>query len=193
MRRSGRADLVIALTISVVLWASAFAGIRVGLRGFGPGQLALLRFSIASLSMLIYALVTRLPMPSARDLPMLFLMGFLGFTVYHVGLNAGEVAVPAGAASCIIASVPVFSTLLAVLFLRERLTGLGWTGVAVSFVGVAVISVGTGTGLRFEPAALFIVLAAVGECMYFVIQKPFLSRYTGSSSPRTLSGRALCS
>jgi drug/metabolite transporter (DMT)-like permease len=179
MRRSGRADLIIALTISLVLWASAFAGIRLGLRGFGPGQLALLRFSIASLSLLIYALVTRLPMPSPRDLPMLFLMGFLGFTVYHVGLNAGEVAVPAGAASFIIASVPVFSTLLAVVFLRERLTGLGWTGVAVSFVGVAVISVGTGTGLRFEPAALFIVLAAVGESMYFVIQKPFLSRYTG--------------
>jgi drug/metabolite transporter (DMT)-like permease len=179
MRRSGRADLIIALTISLVLWASAFAGIRLGLRGFGPGQLALLRFSIASLTLLIYALVTRLPMPSPRDLPMLFLMGFLGFTVYHVGLNAGEVAVPAGAASFIIASVPVFSTLLAVVFLRERLTGLGWTGVAVSFVGVAVISVGTGTGLRFEPAALFIVLAAVGESMYFVIQKPFLSRYTG--------------
>ncbi|HTP58198.1 MAG TPA: DMT family transporter, partial [Spirochaetia bacterium] len=171
MQRTARAELLAAISICLVLWASAFAGIRLGLRGFGPGQLALLRFVIASFSLLVYALVTRLPLPALRDVPMLFLLGFLGFTVYHVGLNAGEVAVPAGAASFIIASVPVFSTLLAVIFLRERLTALGWTGVLVSFLGVAVISVGTGSGLRFEPAALFIILAAVGESFYFVLQK----------------------
>lgn len=179
MRRTGRADLIVALSICLILWASAFAGIRLGLRGFGPGELALLRFIIASASLLMYALITRLPMPKLQDLPMLFLMGFLGFTVYHVGLNAGEVAVPAGAASFIIASVPVFSTLLAVIFLQERLTVLGWTGAAISFLGVAVISVGTGTGLKFEPAALYIVLAALGESLFFVLQKPFLSRYSG--------------
>lgn len=179
MRRTGRADLIVALSICLILWASAFAGIRLGLRGFGPGELALLRFIIASASLLVYALITRLPMPKLQDLPMLFLMGFLGFTVYHVGLNAGEVAVPAGAASFIIASVPVFSTLLAVIFLQERLTVLGWTGAAISFLGVAVISVGTGTGLKFEPAALYIVLAALGESLFFVLQKPFLSRYSG--------------
>ncbi|HVP18496.1 MAG TPA: DMT family transporter, partial [Spirochaetia bacterium] len=149
-----------------------------GLRGFGPGHLALLRFLIASASLLVYALITRLPLPAVRDLPMLFLLGFLGFTVYHVGLNAGEVVVPAGAASFIVASVPVFSTLLAVVFLRERLTLLGSTGALVSFLGVALISVGTGTGLRFEPAALLIVLAALAESIYFVAQKPLLSRYS---------------
>jgi drug/metabolite transporter (DMT)-like permease len=178
-RPGSRAALLAALSIALVLWASAFAGIRLGLRGFGPGQLALLRFAVASAVLLIYALVTRLPLPDPRDIPMLFVMGFLGFTVYHVGLNAGEIVVPAGAASFIIASVPVFSTLLAVIFLRERLTALGWVGAFVSFAGVAIISLGTGTGLKFEPAALFIVLAAFGESLYFVIQKPYLSRYSG--------------
>jgi hypothetical protein len=36
------------LTLSVLLWASAFAGIRVGLHGYTPGHLALLRLLIAS-------------------------------------------------------------------------------------------------------------------------------------------------
>jgi drug/metabolite transporter (DMT)-like permease len=179
MKTRASSTIVLALTIALVLWASAFAAIRVGLRGFGPGQLALLRFSIASVALLIYSLVTRQPLPSARDLPVMILLGFLGFFVYHVGLNAGETAVPAGAASFIIASVPVFSTLLAVIFLRERLTALGWTGVVTSFCGVALISLGSGTGLRFEPAALFIVLAAIGESVYFVLQKPHLTRHTG--------------
>jgi drug/metabolite transporter (DMT)-like permease len=177
MRHTGRADLLAALTICLILWASAFAAIRMGLRGFGPGELALLRFMIASVSLLVYAFITRLPLPAVRDVPMLFLMGFLGFTVYHVGLNAGEVSVPAGAASFIIASVPVFSTLLAVIFLGERLTLLGWTGVVVSFLGVSLISLETGSGLKFERAALFIVLAAIGESLFFVLQKPLLYHY----------------
>ena len=179
MKTRASSTIVLALIVALILWASAFAAIRVGLRGFGPGQLALLRFSIASVALLIYSLATRQPLPSARDLPVMILLGFLGFFVYHVGLNAGETAVPAGAASFIIASVPVFSTLLAVIFLRERLTALGWTGVVISFSGVALISLGSGTGLRFEPAALFIVLAAIGESVYFVLQKPHLTRYTG--------------
>ncbi len=179
MQRRGGSEVVIALSVCLVLWASAFAAIRVGLRGFGPGQLALLRFLIASVALLVYSLVTRQPLPRLRDLPMMLLLGFLGFFVYHVGLNAGEVVVQAGAASFIIASVPVFSTLLAVIFLRERLGPLGWLGVVVSFCGVALISLGSGHGMKFEPAALFIVMAAVGESIYFVLQKPYLARYTG--------------
>lgn len=45
------ANLFIAPSICLVLWASAFAGIRLGLRGFGPGQLALFRFLVASVSL----------------------------------------------------------------------------------------------------------------------------------------------
>ena len=179
MKSRGSSRVVIALTVALLLWASAFAAIRVGLRGFGPGQLALLRFSIASIALLIYSLVTRQPLPRARDLPMMLLLGFLGFFVYHVGLNAGEVVVPAGAASFIIASVPVFSTLLAVIFLNERLTLPGWVGVVISFAGVALISLGSGTGFTFQPAALFIVCAALGESIYFVLQKPYLGRLSG--------------
>lgn len=167
------------MCVTLVVWASAFAGIRIGLRGFGPGQLALLRFGVASIALLIYALITRQPLPALRDVPMMFLLGFLGFFVYHVGLNAGEQVVEAGPASFIISSVPVFSTLLAVAFLRERPTPWGWLGIVISFGGVALISLGSRSGFHFEPAALLIVVAAFGESVYFVLQKPYLKRYTG--------------
>ena len=179
MKSRDSSKVVAALCVTLLVWASAFAGIRIGLRGFGPGQLALLRFGIASIVLLAYSLVTRQPLPRLRDMPMMILLGFLGFFVYHVGLNAGEKVVPAGAASFIIAAVPVFSTLLAVMFLKERPTVLGWIGITISFAGVALISLGSGSGFRLEPSALLIVIAAVGESIYFVMQKPFLRRYTG--------------
>jgi drug/metabolite transporter (DMT)-like permease len=168
----------IAIAVTLLLWASAFAGIKAGLDGYGPGELALLRFGIASLVLGIYAAVTRMRLPDARDLPRLAVAGLLGITIYHVALNFGEQTVSAGAASLIIAAGPVFTALLSVAFLGERLTAWGWAGIAVAFAGVALITLGEGPeGLRLEPGALLIMVSAVSTAGYFVVSKPLLARY----------------
>ena len=102
------ARVLTAIAVVLVIWASAFAGIRAGLEGYSPGHLALLRFLVGSGLLAVYAAYRRMPLPLLRDVPAILLAGFLGFTVYHVGLAYGEVTVEAGAASLIIASVPVF-------------------------------------------------------------------------------------
>lgn len=167
-----------ALGFVVVVWASAFAGIKAGLVSYSPGQVALLRFLVGSATLAVYAIATRMRMPDRRDWPGLVLAGLAGFTLYHVALNYGEMRVSAGAASLIIAAVPIFTTVLAVLFLEERLRPVGWVGVAVSFFGVALITLGQGQGISLDPYALLVVAAAVGSSVYFVLQKPYLRRYT---------------
>lgn len=169
--------VTLALAGTVVFWASAFAGIRAGLGEYGPGEIALFRFVVASVVLGCIALVTRMRLPERRDLPAVFLAGFLAFTVYHVALNYGEVAVGAGAASVLINTAPLFTALLAVTFLGERLRVLGWVGMAVSFFGAALISAGEGEGFGLAPQALLILLAALSSSIYFVIQKPYLQKY----------------
>ena len=116
-------------------------------------------------------------LPERRDLPAVFLAGFLAFTLYHVALNYGEVTVSAGAASILINTVPVFTALLATVFLGERLRVLGWVGMGVSFVGAALISLGEGEGLSLNPRAFVILVAAISSSVYFVFQKPYLEKY----------------
>ena len=169
--------VTLALAGTVVFWASAFAGIRAGLGEYGPGEIALFRFVVASVVLGCIALVTRMSLPERRDLPAVFLAGFLAFTVYHVALNYGEVAVGAGAASVLINTAPLFTALLAVTFLGERLRVLGWVGMAVSFFGAVLISAGEGEGFGLAPQALLILLAALSSSIYFVIQKPYLQKY----------------
>ena len=169
--------VTLALAGTVVFWASAFAGIRAGLGEYGPGEIALYRFVVASVVLGCIALVTRMRLPERRDLPAVFLAGFLAFTVYHVALNYGEVAVGAGAASVLINTAPLFTALLAVTFLGERLRVLGWVGMAVSFFGAVLISAGEGEGFGLAPQALLILLAALSSSIYFVIQKPYLQKY----------------
>lgn len=166
-----------ALAATVLLWASAYAGIRVGLVDYGPGQVALFRLLTASVVLALYAVVTRMRLPEGRDLPAILLLGFLAFTVYHVALNFGERTVGAGAAGVLIATAPVITALLAAVVLRERLRPLGWVGMVLSFVGAALISVDEGRGFSLDPGAFLILLSAACVSVYFVFQKPYLGKY----------------
>lgn len=176
--RAFNGRVALAVLVTVVTWASAFAGIRAGLRSYAPENLALLRYLTASVILAGYALVTRMPLPARRDWPALIGLGLAGFTIYNVALNLGETSLPAGTASLIIASAPIFVALMAGLFYRERLPGLGWLGIGLSVAGVAVISVDFKAGLTLTPSALLVLAAALAQAIYTVSQKPLLRRYS---------------
>jgi drug/metabolite transporter (DMT)-like permease len=170
--------VVVALTFTLIVWASAFAGIRAGLRGYSPANLAVLRFLIASSVLAIYAAIAHFRRPELRDIPGLALTGAIGITFYNLALNYGETRVTAGAASLLIASTPIWTALAARLFLHEKLTAIGWGGVLVSFAGVAMIASGESGGVRFSPQALFILAAAVTSALYMILQKHYLDKYS---------------
>jgi drug/metabolite transporter (DMT)-like permease len=168
---------VTALSVAVLLWASAFAGIRAALRGYGPGHLALLRFLTASAALAAYALWRPVKGPRRGDLPALLLMGFLGISLYTLAINYGEQTVTAGAASLIVSSSPIFLAVLAAAFLGERLTPWGWFGFVISFAGVAAIGFGTGGGVRFDFGTVWILLGTVAASVCTILQKSFLGNY----------------
>lgn len=177
----------LAIAALLLLWASAFAGIRAGMRlspagavgvdGYGPGELALLRFGTASTVLALYAFAKRMRLPERSELPLIGLTGFLGISVYHVALNFGEVTVQAGAASLLISAAPVFTALLSVAVLKERLTKLGWLGILLAFAGVALIALSGGRGLHFTPGALLILLAATVAAIHSILSKKLLRRH----------------
>ena len=169
--------LLVAVVGAVFFAASAFAGIGVGLEAYSPGHLAVLRFLVASATLAVYAVMTRMRLPEARDLPTVALAGFLAFTVYNVALGHGQLTVAAGTASLIVAAIPAFTALLAAVFLKERLGSRGWVGISVSFLGVALISFGKSEGFRADTGALLVLLAALSASGYFALQKPYLRRY----------------
>lgn len=167
-----------ALAFTVVIWASAFAGIRAGLRAYSPANLAVLRFLVASSVLAIYAGIAHFRRAELRDLPGLALTGMIGITFYNLALNYGETRVTAGAASLLISSTPIWTALAARFWLHEKLTAIGWCGVFVSFAGVALIASGEGEGIRLSLQALIILAAAVSSALYMILQKHYLGRYS---------------
>lgn len=168
----------VALFITILLWASAFVGIREGLKTYSPEGLALLRYLIASVCMGI--MYFRLPVRnqmSFKDICALLIVGALGIGVYNITLNYGELVISSGMASFIISQSPIITTICAMIFLGERLNLLRVIGFLVSVAGVALIAFGEVGGFKWDISITYILLATfVGGC-YSILQKPFLKKY----------------
>jgi drug/metabolite transporter (DMT)-like permease len=166
-----------ALLLTIVLWASAFAGIRVALRHFGPEHLSILRLAVASVVLGAIAPVRGgVRVPARRDLPGLVLVAFTGMTAYQLLLNSGEVSVPASTASLLVNVSPLFTAILAVTLLGERLSRRARAGLALGFGGAALVAVARGGGVGFDARALLVLGAAVAQATFFVAQKALLDR-----------------
>jgi drug/metabolite transporter (DMT)-like permease len=162
---------------TVLLWASAFPAITVAVRGLGPAGLAVARLAVASAVLALAAPLMGVRRPKRGDLPLIALCGLAGMTGYQLLLNAGERVVPAGTASLLVATAPVYASLLAVAFLGERSTRRRWAGSAVALAGTALIAASHGLG--FGASALVVLAAAVLQGVFHAAQKPLLARYTG--------------
>ncbi|HEX4117751.1 MAG TPA: DMT family transporter [Rhizomicrobium sp.] len=169
---------MVAIAISLVLWGSAFAGIRAALAGYPPGELVLLRFLIASASLAVWALISKMPMPLARDLPGMAALGLLGIAGYQIALTFGQQTITAGAAVLIITLTPVCMALFGTILLGERLTLLGWLGTLISFAGIALVSFGESGGVKWSPGVTLVLLATLCTSLFFVLQRPYLKRYS---------------
>ena len=162
---------------TVLLWASAFPAITVAVRGLGPAGLAVARLAVASAVLALAAPLMGVRRPKRGDLPLIAVCGLAGMTGYQLLLNAGERVVPAGTASLLVATAPVYASLLAVAFLGERSTRRRWAGSAVALAGTALIAASHGLG--FGASALVVLAAAVLQGVFHAAQKPLLARYTG--------------
>jgi len=162
----------------VVLWASAFPAIRVASPELGVIGLSLVRLVVAAGVLLAIAPFLKVRLPAVRDLPLIIACAFFGMTAYQLLLNWGELYVPAGTASIIVASAPLVSVGIAAYFFKERLSVIKMAGSAVAIAGVALVCLAR-TGLSMSTAIWIVVAATVVQGIYHPLTKPLLRKYTG--------------
>lgn len=165
--------------LCILLWGSAFPGVRYAVQTITPLHLVALRFLIASSILALFALISsKIRRPHTADLPRLLLQGCLGVSLYHFLLSWGQTVVPAGTASILNASSPCMAAILATVILKESLPLQGWLGMALGLGGMVLIVLGKGEGLSFAASSGLILIAAFSQSVYFVLQRPFFKRYS---------------
>jgi drug/metabolite transporter (DMT)-like permease len=176
--RPSRAAIA-AATVTVVLWASAFVGIRAAAPHFSPGSLALGRLLAGAVTLLIFLLISRQGLPPRAAWPGIVVSGVIWFGIYMVALNWGEQLVDAGTAAMLVNVGPAVMALLAGWLLKEGFPPRLLAGIAVSFAGTIVVGFSMSRGGHASVLGVALCLAAaVTYAAGVVAQKPALKHAT---------------
>jgi len=175
---------ILIIGITIVFWAFAFPSIKFGLEELSPINLTIMRLLIACILFLLLILLQpkKFSKLQKKDIIPIFFLGFLGIIVYHLGLNYGEQYVSASVASLIIAIIPIFVVIMAVAFLKEKITLRILMGIALALIGVLIISIFGRPSYSLEITYVFgaitVLIAALVGAGYTVAGKKMLSRYS---------------
>jgi drug/metabolite transporter (DMT)-like permease len=160
-----------AAGVTMLLWASAFIVIRAIGDHYSPGALALGRMLAGSVALSAVALVVRPQLPRGRPLLLVIAYGALWFGLYAVLVNASERHLDAGTAALVVNLGPILIAVLAGLYLGEGFPRSLIAGLAIAFVGVAVIAAATSTGRHDVAGVLFALGAAALYAVGVLLQK----------------------
>jgi drug/metabolite transporter (DMT)-like permease len=138
----------------------------------------LLRFLVASLTLAIVAAIKKVRLPEKKDIPLFALGGFLGIFLYMWLFNAGTGMVPSGVSSFLIASAPVYTTVLSVYILKEKVKLLCWVGIFVSLCGLVLIAVSQMSGFVMNIGVVLLAGASIATSVYIIIQRQLMKKYT---------------
>lgn len=131
------------LSLSLI-WGLNFSVIKVGLGEFHPLAFNALRFPLAALALVLLLRVWPGSRPSIRrrDWPRLVGLGILGNVVYQFFFIFGMDATLAGNAAILLATTPVWTTILSTALGHERPPGRVWLGVAATLAGMVLVVLG---------------------------------------------------
>lgn len=166
----------VLLIITMIIWASAFAGLRFVLRELDAVTLTVLRMLFATGALVGVGLLLKTPLPEKRDLPDVLATGVMGFTLYHLALNYGLKFITAGQGAFIIATIPIWTSILAARFLDEKVTAKTWAGMALGLAGVGYMSLEPGK-MSISGGSFIVLFSALCAGGNMVVQKRLLRRY----------------
>ncbi len=181
------------LVLLSVFWGGSFFFVEIGLSGFQPFALVLLRISVAALILLVvvYASGQRIP-ASLKTWGAYFVLGALNNTVPFCLIAWGQTRIDSGVASILNATTPIFAVLLAhFLTSDEHLTLRKLIGVLIGFGGVyLMVSPELKNGFSWRGLGQ---IAILGAALSYSVAGIFGKRFKHESPMVTSTGMLICS
>lgn len=165
-----------AAVTTLLLWASAFVGIRHLGGTISPGPLALARLTVMLLTLLVLLRGRPGRLPTRAEWPLVALGGATWFGLYNLALNEAGGRIDAATSALVVQVGPIIVGLLATILLGERLTGWLLLGMAVGFGGVVLIAYASSSTPEGDVVGVLLaVVAALSFAIGVLTQKRLLS------------------
>jgi drug/metabolite transporter (DMT)-like permease len=161
--------------ISISFWGVSFVSTKAVLGKLDPYSLLVLRFGIGSLFLLLLLLIQRNRLKvSIKYIPHLVVLGILGVFVHQVLQATALLTIDASSAGWLISFSPIFTVILSILFLHEKMSIAKAAGMLLAITGVLLVTT-TRSGQSFEFAMnigfLLMILSTLNWAVYSVLLK----------------------
>lgn len=170
-----------ALLALTVVWGANFSIVKAGLNQMAPLAFNAVRFTGATVVMLVltWVLEHNLSLPR-REWGLVFVLGLVGHFAHLVCFITGLARTTATNSSLILAAAPIFVALLSAWGRSDRITVHNWLGILLSFLGIFLVVTATGPGLRLSNQTfvgdLLTLAATVLWALYLVLATGLVQR-----------------
>jgi drug/metabolite transporter (DMT)-like permease len=162
-------------TMSISFWGISFVSTKAVLGTLDPYTLLVLRFGIGALFLLMLLLLKgyRLPIP-LKYVPHLIILGVLGVFIHQVIQATALLNIDASSAGWMISFSPVFTVILSMMFLHEKMTLPKALGMITAITGVLMVTTagsGQSIGFTVNMGYLLMILSTLNWAVYSVLLK----------------------
>jgi len=177
------------MVLTAFFWAGAFIAGKLSAPFIPPFTLTFLRFSVATL--VLYGIIKyrkeSIYILKKEDIPFFLFTGLVGMFGYHILFFSALRLTTAISSSIIGATNPIITTILSIIFLKDKITKKRLFGIILSFTGVFLTitnaDINILTTLSFNKGDLLMLVAVLMWSSYSVFSKWVMPRY----SPITLT------
>jgi len=168
---------------AVLVWGTSFIATKIAVGQMSPTAVVWLRFAMG-LPILLVAVIIRkqFAFPKGNEWWYFALLGFLGITFHQWLQSNGLKTAQASTTAWIVSTSPVFIAILGWLVLKEKLTLLQSSGIALAMIGVlAVVSKGDFSTIavgKFGNYGDFLILiSAVNWAVFSILSRRGLKNH----------------
>ncbi|CAN4267402.1 RhaT Permeases of the drug/metabolite transporter (DMT) superfamily [Methylophilaceae bacterium] len=172
--------IIAALFCTYFIWGSTYLAIKFGIESFPPFLMGGIRFTVAGILLYVVKRFLGEPNPTRQQ--------WLGATIVGILLPAmgnGTVCyvqqtVSSGVAALAIATVPIWMAIFS-SFWGHKIRGREWLGVAIGFVGIAMLNFGG--SLHGQLSSAFLLVFAAATWSFGSVWGKYLSMPSGLMAP----------
>ncbi|MCT2534485.1 DMT family transporter [Aquibacillus koreensis] len=168
-------------TMAVSFWGVSFVSMKAVLEKLDPFSLLVLRFGIGSLFLLSLLLVKRVRLRiSFTYIPQLIVLGILGVFVHQLLQATALLTINASSAGWLISFSPIFTVILSMLFLHEKMSFRKAIGMVLAITGVLLVTAtrnGSSIDFAMNIGFFLIILSTLNWAIYSVLLKKLAIPY----------------
>ncbi|QHS24019.1 DMT family transporter [Virgibacillus sp. MSP4-1] len=129
----------VMILVITLLWGYAWVLMKDALQYMGPFTFSAFRFGTGTLTMIIVLAIMRIGLPPKDKWGHLLVAGILQTSIVFLFVMYGLRFVDAGKSSVLLYSMPIWSSILAAKFLKEKVPRMKMMGLGMGFIGLLTI------------------------------------------------------